>query len=576
MKKFLIAISVIIPATYSLSQNIITPFEKSKRTQTTTYFECIKYYTTLDKLYNNVQIKNFDTTDAGYPLQLVMFSADNKFNPVEWHKHHKIVILINNGIHPGEPDGIDASMMLLRDAANRKIKVPQNIILAIIPVYNIGGCLNRNSFSRTNQNGPESYGFRGNAQNLDLNRDFIKADSKDAKAFEQIFQWVNPDIFIDNHVSDGADYQHTMTLLTTQYNKLDGQIGEFLHNVFEPELYKGMEEKKWAMCPYVNSEESSPDEGWIAFYDPPRYSSGYAALFETMAFVTETHMLKPFADRVNSTYAFMQTVIEKASVYADEIINKRNASFAAIEQQQIFPLGWKADSTQHELIHFKGYEASTKISDVTGMPRLFYDHNKPYDKEVKFYNTFVPAATVEKPKAYIIPQGWHNVITLLQLNSVAVKRLVKDTVIKVQYYHIDDYKSITKPYEKHHLNYDVRLTTKTDTIPFSKGDYVIYTDQHSDRYIVETLEPLGDDSFFRWNFFDAVLQQKEGYSSYRWEEVAAPYLQQHPDLKQQLEEKKKNDPGFAASAQAQLDYVYQHSPYYEPAYLRYPVYRLMK
>src|SRR4051794_27693383 len=354
MKKFLTAITVVIFTARSLSQNRITPFEKSKGTQTTTYSECIKYYKVLDELNTNISIKNFDTTDAGYPLQLVMFSSDNKFNPIEWHKRHKIIILVNNGIHPGEPDGIDASMMLLRDIANQKVKIPTNIILAIIPVYNIGGCLNRNSFSRVNQNGPESYGFRGNAQNLDLNRDFIKADSRDAKAFEKMFQWINPDIFIDNHVSDGADYQYTMTLLTTQYNKLGEEIGQFLHNVFEPALYKGMEEKKWLMCPYINFEEASPDKGWIAFYDPARYSSGYAALFQTIAFVTETHMLKPFADRVTSTYAFMQTVIEKASEYADEIINKRNASIEVIRQQQILPLSWKADTTQYELIHFKG------------------------------------------------------------------------------------------------------------------------------------------------------------------------------------------------------------------------------
>ncbi|HXL58976.1 MAG TPA: M14 family metallopeptidase, partial [Chitinophagaceae bacterium] len=346
MKKFLIVITVIILGIHSSSQNIITPFEKSIGMQTATYHECIKYYTMLDKLSNNINIKNFDTTDAGYPLQLVMYCSDNKFNPVEWHKQHKIIILINNGIHPGEPDGIDASMMLLRDIATHKIKIQENVVLAIIPVYNIGGCLNRNSFSRVNQIGPESYGFRGNAQNLDLNRDFIKADSKDAKAFEKIFQSVNPDIFIDNHVSDGADYQHTMTLLTTQYNKLEGQIAEFLHNVFEPALYKGMEEKNWPMCPYVDFEEVSPDKGWIAFYDPPRYSSGYAALFQTIAFILETHMLKPFADRVNGTYAFMQTVIEKASMYANDIINKRNASIEAIKQQQIFPLSWRADTTQ--------------------------------------------------------------------------------------------------------------------------------------------------------------------------------------------------------------------------------------
>ncbi|HXL55481.1 MAG TPA: hypothetical protein VN958_04440, partial [Chitinophagaceae bacterium] len=168
------------------------------------------------------------------------------------------------------------------------------------------------------------------------------------------------------------------------------------------------------------------------------------------------------------------------------------------------------------------------------------------------------------------------VITLLQLNGVLVKRITQDTTIEVEYYHIDDYKSVPKAYEKHHFNYNIKLTAKTDTIHFLKGDYIVYAGQKADRYIVETLEPLGDDSFFHWNFFDAILQQKEGYSDYRWEDVAAQYLQQHPDIKQQLEEKKKSDTTLAASAKVQLDFVYKNSPYYEPAYLRYPVYRLMK
>jgi len=576
MKKFLMVITVSVLSGQGFSQNLLTVFEKSNGLQTATYVQCIKYYFSLDKMFQTICIKNFDTTDANYPLQLVLFSADKKFDPVQWHKQHKVIILINNGIHPGEPDGIDASMMLARDLCTAEIKAPENVVLAIIPVYNIGGCLNRNSFSRVNQDGPVSYGFRGNSQNLDLNRDFIKADSRDAMAFEKIFQWLNPDIFIDNHVSDGADYQHTMTMLTTQHDKLGGEIGKYLHDVFEPSLYKSMKEKNWQMCPYVNFEEGNPEKGWVAFYDPPRYSSGYAALFQTMAFVPETHMLKPFADRVHSTYAFMQTVIEQASLQTNEIIAKRNTSIEAVKQQQIFALSWKEDSSKYELIDFKGYETGTKTSDVTGMPRLFYDHSKPFEKEVKFYNTFVPSVTVEKPKAYIIPQGWHDVITRLKINNVEMKRLTNDTTIKVEYYHIDDYKSLAHAYEKHHFNYDVKLSAKTDTIHFLKGDYIVYTGQQADRYIIETLEPLGDDSFLKWNFFDAILQQKEGYSNYRWEDVAAKYLQQHPELKQRLEEKKKTDTTFAASADAQLDFVYKNSPYYEPVNMRYPVNRLMK
>ncbi|MEP6514007.1 MAG: M14 family metallopeptidase [Parafilimonas sp.] len=556
------------------AQKFITPFEKSDGIETATYFECIDYYKKLDAAFSSIKIITGDTTDAGYPLQLVMFSNGATFNPAIWHKQNKVVIMINNGIHPGEPDGIDASMLFMRDVATGKIKMADNVVLAIIPVYNIGGCLNRNSFSRANQNGPLSYGFRGNAQNLDLNRDFIKADSKDAKAFEKLFHWLNPDIFIDNHVSDGADYQHTMTLLTTQHNKLGGEIGDFLHDVFEPALFKSMEEKKWTMCPYVNFEESDPGKGWIAFYDPPRYSSGYAALFSTIAFVPETHMLKPFAERVKSTYAFMQTVAEQASVYANDIIEKRKASTQVIKKQKEFALTWSPDTTKFEYINFKGYEAATKTSEVTGMQRLFYDHSKPFDKKVKFYNTYAAAQIVEKPAAYIIPQGWSDVIERLKLNGVIMERFKNDTSIAVEYYHIDDYKSYTQPYEKHHRNYDIKLSTQKQMIHFLKGDYIIYTGQATDRYIVETLEPLGDDSFFSWNFFDAVLQEKEGYSAYRWEDLAAQYLQQHPELKQQLEEKKKADTAFASSAAAQLDFVYKHSPYYEPEHLRYPVYKI--
>ncbi|MBN9297901.1 MAG: M14 family metallopeptidase [Filimonas sp.] len=573
MKK-LICFGIFLMALHARAQNFTTAFEKSNGNQTATYFECIKFYTNLKTTYKTISFRAFDTTDAGYPLHLVLFSSNGDFNPTSWHQQGKIVVLINNGIHPGEPDGIDASMMLLRDLAIGKVKSMSNVVFAVIPVYNIGGSLNRGSFSRVNQNGPESYGFRGNAQNLDLNRDFIKSDSRDARAFARIFQWLQPDIFIDNHVSDGADYQHTMTMLTTQHNKLGGETGKFLHSIFEPALYKGMKDKQWDMCPYVNFEEGNPDKGWAAYYDPPRYSSGYAALFQAIAFVPETHMLKPYPARVKSTYDFMQTIMEQASAFSKDIIAKRQADIAAVKQQRDFVVSWQVDTSKADLIPFKGYATGTKISDVTGMPRMFYDHTKPFEREVKFFNTFKPVVTVEKPLAYIIPQGWHAVIDLLKLNGVALQRLQKDTSIQVDYYHIDDYKSQVRPYEKHHRNTNVKVSTQNARINFLKGDYIIYTGQRNDRYIVETLEPQGDDSFFSWNFFDAILQQKEGYSAYRWEDVAGPYILQHPELKQQLEEKKKTDPQFAASAALQLDFVYKHSPYYEPAHLRYPVFKV--
>ncbi len=551
-------------------------FEKTNGKESATYFEAIEWYKKLDKISPKVFVKQMGNTDAGYPLHLVMVNNDATFDVTKWHRQKKVVILINNGIHPGEPDGIDASMMLVRDIVLNKIKLPANVALAFIPVYNIGGCLNRGATSRVNQNGPMEYGFRGNAQNLDLNRDFTKCDSKEAKSFTEIFHLLDPDILMDNHVSDGADYQHTMTLITTQYDKLGKELGTWLKQNFEPQLYKGMAAKGWAMFPYVNFETAVPAKGMEMFYDPPRYSSGYAALFQTIAFIPETHMLKPYKERVLSTYALMQTMIEKASTNAPELIAVRNKAKVSVKAQQSFPLSWKLDSTKNDVIKFMGYEQAFKTSDATGLQRMYYDRTKPFTKEIKFYDVFNPVNIVTKPAAYIIPQGWYAVINLLKLNGVKCKQFERDTTIEVEVYHIEDYKSYPKPYEKHHKNYGVKVSSSRQRIKFLRRDYYIPLNQPANRYLVEMLEPTGDDSFFAWNFFDAILQQKEGYSDYRWEDIAAEVLQNNPALRQKLTEKKNADTTFAKGASTQLDFIYKNSPYYEPVHLRYPVYRFIQ
>ena len=551
-----------------------TPFEKSNGTETATYFQAIDFYKSLARGSSNILVKTMGPTDAGYPLHLVMISNDGKFDPNTWHKQKKVVILVNYGIHPGEPDGIDASMMLARDILNTKVHLPDNVAIAFIPVYNIGGCLNRNSYSRANQNGPISYGFRGNSQNLDLNRDFTKCDSKEARSYTGIFHYLDPEIQVDNHVSDGADYQATMTLITTQYDKLGGNLGNFLKEKFEPTLYEDMKSKGWDMIPYVNFETGSPDQGMEQFYDPPRYSSGYAALFQTLSFIPETHMLKPFIDRVMSTYALMETLIKKASANSEEIIVIRKRSRDEVVKQKFFPLGWKTDSSKYSMITFRGYEQGFKTSEATGLQRMFYDRTKPFTKQVKYFNLDTALNIIPAPEWYVIPQGWKNVIDILSLNGVVMKRMQNDSSIELYAYHIDEYKSSSRPYEKHHRNTDVKTSLSKQVIRLQKGDYIIPLNQETNRYIVEMLEPTGDDSFFSWNFFDAILQQKEGYSDYRWEDLAAGVLKSDPSLKFRLDARKSSDPKFAANASEQLNFIYKNSPYYEPAHLRYPVYRI--
>jgi hypothetical protein len=467
-------------------------------------------------------------------------------------------------------------MLLVRDIVTGKYKLSDNIVLAIIPVYNIGGCLNRSANYRVDQNGPEAFGFRGNSQNLDLNRDFIKGDSKDAKAFAEIFHKIDPDVFVDNHVSNGADYQYIMTLLATQHNKLGGMMGEFLNKQFEPALFSAMKEKGFDMTPYVNIHGEIPDKGWSQFWDSPRYSSGYAALWHTFSFMPETHMLKSYEQRVKSTYALMQCFIEFTTKNSEEIKRVRNETKEATKSATQFPVKWELDKTKMTTLRFKGFEYGHKASEVSGLPRLYYDRSKPFEKEVPFYNYFNAQSFVQKPKGYIIPQGWWKVIDLLQVNKVQMQQLKKDTTIEVEVYRIEEYKSTARAYEHHHPNSILQLSTKTQLQEFRKGDWYIPMNQVANRFLIEVLEPGCEDSYFTWNHFDAILGQKEGYSAYEFENIAAGYLQQHDDIKKKLEERRSTDSSFAKNAGAQLNFVYQHSPYFEPDYLKYPVYRVLK
>ncbi|SEM80247.1 Zinc carboxypeptidase [Chitinophaga rupis] len=575
MRKLLIAAacSWLIPL-HTLAQDLTTRFERTQGRETTTYTECIDYYRRLDQRFPQIKLLEMGPTDAGYPLHLAIFSGQGNFDFNSLHQQNKRIILINNGIHPGEPDGIDASMLLLRDLALGKKHLPDNVVLAVIPIYNIGGALNRSPDFRVDQNGPDAFGSRGNAQNLDLNRDFIKADSKNARSFQQIYQLTDPDVFVDNHVSNGADYQHVLTLLSTQHNKLGGVMGDYLDKEFEPGLYKLMKARGYDLIPYVNHFGETPDSGWTQYFDGPRYSSGYAALFHTFGFVPETHMLKPYPQRVKATYELMECFIQFVSEHSAAIKSIRDQTKQTVKTQNSFPLEWKTDMNQHSTITFKGFAAGHKPSEVSGLPRLYYDRSKPYERQIPFYNVAEPGNFVQKPAAYVIPQGWWAVIDLLKNSNVQMQRLAHDTAITVEVYHITDYKTAARPYEKHYLHSQVKVAATQEKIAFRKGDYYIPLNQNANRYLIETLEPTGGDSFFAWNFFDAILAPKEGYSSYVFEDTAAEYLRQHPEVKAELEKRKATDTAFAHNASAQLDFVYNHSQYAEPGYLRYPVYRI--
>ncbi len=555
----------------------IISFETSNGALTETYRNTIEFYSSLEKQYPSISIFEMGETDSGYPLHLVIFDPQNKIprkTTEVFSKNEKNLLLINNGIHPGEPDGIDATMLLFRDLAENKIPAPKNTIIATIPIYNIGGALNRNSTSRTNQNGPEEYGFRGNARNYDLNRDFIKADTKNARAFAEIFHWLNPDLFIDNHVSNGADYQYVLTHLFTQHNKLGGEMGNYLHTSFVPQLEDSLHQKKWDITPYVNVFNQVPESGFEQFMDSPRYSTGYTTLFNTLGMMVETHMLKPYKQRVDGIYELMKTFISIAEKDAEKIKNLRTNSFEKYKVGSYYPISWEVDSSKTSTLKFKGFEGKMISSKVTGADRLKYFRDKPFTKNVTYYNYFKATDSVTIPSAYIIPKGYWNVIDLLKLNNIEFSQIKNDSTIAAEVYHIKSFETVKNPFEGHYLHYQTEVSKNIENVTLKTGDILIKTQQPGVRYLLETLEPSAKDSFFNWNFFDAILQQKEGFSPYVWEDMAESFLNENPEIKKEFETKKLKEPEFANNWYLQLDWIHKKSPYYEKSHLRYPIVRV--
>ncbi len=561
---------------FSLKAQLPLTYEKN---MTPTYQEVIDFYKLLDKRHKNARMLEYGKTDSGRPLHLFVISADRDFTPASLHRKNKRILFINNGIHPGEPDGIDASLKLADDILinrNQLASMLDNTVICIIPVFNIGGALNRSPYNRANQNGPLEHGFRANAKNQDLNRDFIKMDAENTKSLVKILREWNPDVFIDTHTSNGADYQYTMTIIPTQHNKLHPVLGEFLHGKMTPHLYDTFAGTPWEMVPYVQTMGGNIDRGIIGFMDTPRYTSGYTALFNTLGFITETHMLKPYAQRVLATYEFIAEVLRFTNSNASEIGRLRKQANQETLTMRDYGIQWRLDTARKDTILFKGYESGFKTSTITGKPRLFYDRNKPYEKKIPYYNYYVPVLTVQKPDIYIVPQAWKEVIENLDLNEVKMKRFTKDTTLLVNAYFIENYNTAQRPNNGRYYHSNVTVRLEPRRIDFYKGDYIIETNQVANNLIVQSLEPHATDSYFSWNFFDGILSRKEYFSPYIFEDYAEEFLNSNADLKELFEGRKRTDPAFSDNASAQLNFIYERSPYFEDTYLRVPVYRLEK
>lgn len=582
--------------------SLLTPFEKSNGKATADYYECLAWYRQLAKSFPSYcKLLPIGYGDAGKEIYLLKLFGERMGRMDRFGNGDegvlgigitkpKVKILINNNIHPGEPEGTDASMILLRDLlffGQYWQKILPYLELHVVCQYNVDGTLVRNHTLRANQNGPVEYGFRGNAQNLDLNRDFVKLDSRNSKALVQLMSSEHYHLFIDNHTSNGADYQYVLTYFHTRPEKLHPALVPLM-NSLDSKLKRQLLINQWPTAPYVESMKIIPDSGIFAFWESPRYATGFAALHHTIGFTVETHMLKSFDQRMLATLAFLEQFLIAATLQdllvKFELVRKQSIDFQEIhikgakannEPGGWMPLHYQLDQSRYEMIDFQGFTSGYKPSLVTGKNRLYYDREKPWNKKIRYYSNYIATDSVEVPRAYFVPYAYEDVILKLRRNNIICKPIPMDTTVKLKVSYILDYKTVSQPYEKHYLHHSVKTRDTVIFVQLRAGDFVVYVKPNNAHFLTAVLEARAPDSYFAWNAFDGILMQKEGYSDYVFEDLAADWLAKHPEQKAEFEQKKALNKEFANDAAAQLNWVYRQSEHYERSHNLYPIYKLM-
>jgi hypothetical protein len=564
MRKILLLFTVMV-----ITRSIFAQWENNT---TPTYPEVIDQCRLWDNAHAEIELYAMGASDYGLPIYLFIINgAGDSIQTFEKAKT-STTILVNNAIHAGEPDGVNAMLIWTKDWIAKGKKTKDMPVIAFIPAYSVGGMMTRSSTSRANQNGPEEYGFRGNAQNLDLNRDFIKMDSRNAFTFAKIFHGLNPDVFMDNHVTNGADYQHVLTLISPLKERLAPSMEDQTYCKMIPNLRKELEKKGIDMVPYVDMIKEIPDDGLQAFNDLPRYAMGYASLFNTFSFTVETHMLKPFPERVKATNDFFQAMLDYCMKEGEAIEKARKEAQIFQEGEAYHYFNFDLDKSVVDSITFSGFEAKYKTSEVTGLPRLYYDRNSPWTRKIPFYQTHVAKDSIALPKYYVVGGQAQNVIDRLKANAIEMTEVKVEQFIEADLQRIISFKSPNQPYENHFLHSSTEVELVTKQVKLKAGDYIIPAQQKNSFFLQSVLFAQTEDSYFAWNFFDAYMGQKEYFSPYVFEDIAADILRKDENLKTEFLAKKAEDPNFAKSQWDQLFFIYQRSDYFEPSFRVIPVY----
>ncbi|MGB5848931.1 MAG: M14 family metallopeptidase [Ignavibacteriaceae bacterium] len=580
IKSITILIILVTQVVLPQSPEWITYFERSGFSETPRYDKSMEYFQRLADFSPWAEFKSFGISPQGRELKYLIVSKEKAFSPPESKEIHKPIVLIINGIHSGEIGGKDASMLLLRDILITKEKesLIDSVTLLVVPIFNVDGHERMSKYNRINQNGPEEMGWRTTAQNLNLNRDWMKADAPEMRAMLKLFSEWLPDFIVDTHATDGADYQYTVTYSVEKFSNIYSGTANWLKEKFIPSLENGVQEKGFLVNTYIYLKKwrEGLDGGIIDWASSPRFSTGYAALQNRPCMLIETHMMKSYKERVYSTKTMIETAIDFVNTNATDLIDLNlEADLVSTENllkhKKYLPVSFE-ESDKYNLIDFKGYEYYQGPSQISGSNKLVYTDVKK-DFKIKFYNDIVPIDSVQLPKAYLIPKEWSNLVDVLKTHGIQVSSLEVDTLIEVTKYHFKNVKFDTTSYEgRQRVDFEYDLIPEKRTLP--SGTFYIPTNQRAIRVIANLLEPKSGDSFIRWGFMNSIFEQKEYFENYVMEKIAEEMLNKDAELLKEFETKLNEDEDFRNNPEERLNFFYKRSPYHDKNYQIYPVMRI--
>ena len=545
----------------------ITPSERGQLRTTPDYDETVAYLRRLVAASRELQMVSIGRSAEGRDIWLVIASKERAFTPEALRRTNKSVVFAQAGIHAGEIDGKDAGLMLLRDMTVRgtKRELLDRASFLFVPIFNADGHERSSRFSRINQRGPEESGWRTTAQNYNLNRDYMKADTPEMRAMLRALDTWQPDLYIDLHVTDGSDYQYDLTYGGNVATGWSPAIARWMTATFRPAIDAALKEMGHIPGPLIFTDD--PAGGIGDDPDDPRLSTGYGDARHMATVLVENHSLKPYDQRVLATYVFLEQVLR---LVAKDAAALREATRAAREAKvSDVPLSWHVlPDSPKSTVELLGIERREVLSPVSGGVRVEW-LGKPVTMRVP-YNVGSVATSVDRPAAYWVPSSWREIIEKLDLHGIRYERIAGPREVDVTMYRLGEPEYGKAQFEGH-----VRVTAPASPLRrrehFPAGSVRVPTDQPLGTLAVLLLEPSSPDSLFQWGFFHSILAPTEYVENYIMEPMAERMLAEDPKLAAEFHEKVEHDAEFRGNAQARLQWLYERTPFYDERARLYPV-----